>query len=93
MNPAEGLIDVHACGDTAALNPALRGPAWVRERQPCGLWPARLELTTKADHNGIRHEPILADTPWPQAQVSDGIRHSARILQPGGLAAPQMESL
>jgi hypothetical protein len=34
-------------------------------------------LTTKPDHNRIRHEPILADPPWLQAQVSDGIRQSA----------------
>jgi|SRR5215470_3627048 len=40
--------------------------------------------TAGADHNGIRHEPILADTPWPQALVSDGIRQPARILHTGG---------
>jgi hypothetical protein len=41
-------------------------------------------LTTNPDHNRIRHEPILADSLWLQAQVSDGIRQSARILQVGG---------
>src|SRR5215467_231750 len=48
--------------------------------------------TAGADHNGIRHEPTLADTPWPQAQVSDGIRQPARILQAGGrgFESPQL---
>jgi hypothetical protein len=41
-------------------------------------------LTTNPDHNRIRHEPILANLPWLQAQVSDGIRQIARILQAGG---------
>jgi hypothetical protein len=48
------------------------------------MWSARPDLTTKPDHNRIRHEPILADTPWPQAEVSDGNRQSARILQAEG---------
>jgi hypothetical protein len=60
------------------------GPPLTLKCQSCGLWSARPELTTKPDHNRVRHEPILADTPWPQAQVSDGIRQSARILQAGG---------
>src|SRR5215471_7251486 len=49
------------------------GPPLTLKCQSCGLWSARPELTTKPDHNGIRHESILADTPWPKAQVSDGI--------------------
>jgi hypothetical protein len=39
---------------------------------------------SKPDYNGIRHEPILADPMEARAQVSDGIRQSARILQAGG---------
>jgi hypothetical protein len=64
--------------------------------QPCGLWSARPELTAKPDHNGIRHEPILADPMRAPAQVSDGIRQSARILQAGAQGStgmPQVPSL
>jgi hypothetical protein len=49
-----------------------------------GTSSARPELTTNPDHNRNRHEPILADSPWLQSQVSDGIRQPARILQAGG---------
>ena len=48
----------------------------------CPAAPRR--LTTKPDHNKIRHEPIPADSAKAQAQVSDGIRQTARILQAGG---------
>ena len=41
-------------------------------------------LTTKSDHNRTRRDPIPADPPWLQAQVSDDIRQPARILQAGG---------
>jgi hypothetical protein len=44
----------------------------------------RPRLTTKPDHNRIRREPILADSLKAQAQVSDGIRQTARSLQAGG---------
>jgi len=59
-------------------------PPLTLKRQSCGRWSASPELTTKPDHNGIRQKPILADTPWPQSQASDGKRQSARILQAGG---------
>ena len=36
-------------------------------------------MTTKADHNRIRHQPIPADPPSPYAQVSDGRRQLARL--------------
>jgi len=39
-----------------------------------GIWSARPVRTTNPDHNRIRHEPILTDSPWLQAQVSDGVR-------------------
>ena len=40
-------------------------------------------LTTKLEHRRIRREPILADSLKAQAQVDDGIRQTARILQAG----------
>jgi hypothetical protein len=48
---------------------------------PNSVFGSAAFVTTKPDHNRIRHEPIPADTPWPQDQVSDDIRQSARILQ------------
>jgi hypothetical protein len=44
----------------------------------------RRTLTTKSDHNRIRHSPIPADAPWQQPQVSDHIRQPGPILQAGG---------
>src|SRR5450755_395114 len=41
-------------------------------------------LTTKADHNGTRHEPIPADALVAQHQVSDCLRQSVRTLQAKG---------
>jgi hypothetical protein len=43
--------------------------------------PGQGALTTNPDHNKIRYGPILTDLPWPQAQVSEGIRQSARICK------------
>src|SRR6266496_6569424 len=42
--------------------------------------------TTKPDHYGTRRGPIPADAGGALPQVSDCLRQSGRILQPGGLA-------
>lgn len=39
------------------------------------------EVTTNPDHNGYRHEPIVADTPALRSQLGDGNRQRAGSLQ------------
>lgn len=45
-------------------------------------------LTTKADHNGIRHESFPADMREASSQVGDSLRLSGRILQAGVMPTP-----
>jgi len=43
-----------------------------------------VRLTTKADHNRVRREPIPADAPGAVSRGKRGIRQPARILQVRG---------
>jgi hypothetical protein len=65
-------------------NPDIPGPGLQHVSTPRGSQPARSGLTTNPGHNRDRHEPILADSPWLQTQVSDGHRQPGRILQTAG---------
>jgi hypothetical protein len=65
----------------------------VRRAVALAAWPATwvrdeeaesVVADHQADHNRIRREPILADTLSLEAQVSESIRQSERILHASG---------
>jgi hypothetical protein len=68
--------------------PVARGPL---SRMFTGM-PHGRRLTTKVDHNDMRHSPIERVNGKPSSQVSDGSRQCAGSLQARGQLAANLEA-